>query len=49
MTDRNDSADATTGLPATDGALQGVTAAAGFRAAGVTAGLKTSEIGRAHV
>jgi glutamate N-acetyltransferase/amino-acid N-acetyltransferase len=34
--------DATTGLPSAQGALQGVTAAAGFRAAGVTAGLKTS-------
>jgi glutamate N-acetyltransferase/amino-acid N-acetyltransferase len=42
VTDRSTSADATTGLPATGSALQGVTAAAGFRAAGVTAGLKTS-------
>jgi len=41
-TDGTGADDATTGLPSAQDALQGVTAAAGFRAAGVTAGLKTS-------
>lgn len=38
ITDAPGADDAATGLPSADGALQGVTAAVGFRAAGVTVG-----------